>query len=289
MSVCTHRNVWSDVWRTPFTDDFSFDLSTVSRSIRPPVSPYQKGARVEPMSAVNVRSRDYVRSMSDSIFRSARPYPVNLRLHGKPVLCVGAGAVAVRKVEQLLEAGADVTAIGPEVNDQLERLAASPLPGTLWIEQRRYQRDDVAGYSLVITCTDDAEVNRQVHDDGVAAGVWVNSADDPENCEFTLASVVRSGDLQIAISTEGRSPALAMYLRRRFENEFDQSWAQLLDLLSNIRDEAALYLGTSEVTGWQEALDSGLIDLVAAGELDVAADRLRSFLGLPVPSQGVAS
>ncbi len=226
--------------------------------------------------------------MSESVFPHARPYPVNLRLDGKPVLCVGAGNVAVRKVEQLLESGAHVTAIGPHVHPKLVALQSdgspthvSPThPGTLTIAARTYVRGEVAGYSLVITCTNDDAVNRQVHRDGKAARVWVNSADDPENCEFTLASVVRSGDLQLAISTEGRSPALAMHLRRRFAREFDNSWAQLLDILSDVRDEARHQLGTSEVSGWQDALDDGLIELVAAGNHELARHRLRTYLGL---------
>ena len=218
--------------------------------------------------------------MSKSVFQHARPYPVNLRLSGKRVLCVGAGTVAVRKVEQLLESGAQVTAIGPRVDERLRALNDVPVTGSLAIEQRRYEDGEVKGYSLVITCTDDPGVNHRVHQDGLAAGVWVNSADDPENCEFTLASVVRSGDLQIAISTEGRSPALAMHLRRRFEREFDASWAQLLDLLSTVRDEARAARGTSELPGWQDALDDDLIDLVAKGDLAAARERLRSHLGL---------
>ena len=222
----------------------------------------------------------YVRSMSESVFPNARPYPVNLRLDGKPVLCVGAGNVAVRKVEQLLESGARVTAIGPAVNPDLTALGSRPFVGTLKVEERAYEVGEVADYSLVITCTDDPDVNRQVHQDGLAAGVWVNSADDPENCEFTLASVVRTGDLQIAISTEGRSPALAMHLRRRFEREFDHSYERLLDLLSEVRDEARSRFGTSEISGWQEAIDNGLIELVAAGEHDTARHRLRAHLGL---------
>ena len=217
--------------------------------------------------------------MSKSAFLDARPYPVNLRLNRKPVLCVGAGNVAVRKVEQLLESGAAVTAIGITVHPNLRALADRGLVGSLEILERPYVRGEVAGYSLAITCTDDAEVNRQVHEDGELAGVWVNSADDPENCEFTLASVVRSGDLQIAISTEGRSPALAMHLRRRFEQEFDDSWAQLLDLLSDVRDQARAEFGTSELSGWQEALEGGLIEHVAAGRIDTAKAELKTSLG----------
>lgn len=239
------------------------------------------------MRTLVARSVAYLRSMSESVFPQARPYPVNLRLHGKPVLCVGAGQVAVRKVGQLLESGAEVTAIGPWVSNDLKALVENQHPGTLTIEQRCYRSGEVAGYSLVITCTDDPNVNHQVHQDGIATGVWVNSADDPENCEFTLASVVRSGDLQIAISTEGRSPALAMYLRRRFEAEFDQSWAQLLDVLSNVRDEARQHLGTSEISGWQEALDGGVIDLVSRGDVDAATEQLRAHLGLSAHSEQI--
>ena len=120
--------------------------------------------------------------MSESVFPNARPYPVNLRLDGKRVLCVGAGNVAVRKVGQLLEAGAHVTAIGLYVHEGLRRLSEQPSVGTLKTEQRAYVSGEVAAYTLVITCTDDPAINAQVHSDGLEAGVWVNSADDPENC-----------------------------------------------------------------------------------------------------------
>ena len=155
-----------------------------------------------------------------------------------------------------------------------------PFAGTLTIRQRAYQPGEVDSYSLVITCTDDAEINERVHADGVDAGVWVNSADDPENCEFTLASVVRQGDLQITISTEGRSPALAMWLRKRFEKEFTQEWSDLLELLSSMRDEARAELGTSEISGWLEALDAGVFDLVANGDHAGARRLLGDYLGL---------
>lgn len=215
--------------------------------------------------------------MSASVFPDARPFPVNLRLAGKPVLVVGGGCVARRKVGQLLDAGAAVTVIAPQFDPQLEQLSVRT-------ERRRYVAGDVAGFSLVITCTDDPVVNARVHEDGLAAGVWVNSADDPENCEFTLASVVRQGDLQITISTEGRSPALAMWLRKRFEREFTAEWAELLNLLSDMRDEARHELGTSEIDGWLDALDAGVPALVARGEHDAARQIVREHLGLTAAS-----
>lgn len=221
--------------------------------------------------------------VSPTVFSHARPYALNLRLAGKPVLVVGAGHVAVRKVSQLLVSGAKVTVVGPHVDSRLRDLAATSgetTPGSVVVEQRRYATGEVMDYTLALTCTDDPDVNRRVHDDGVTAGVWVNSADDPENCEFTLPSVVRTGDLQIAVSTEGRSPALAMYLRRRFEAEFDHRWAELLDVLADVRDEVRAHGGTSEVAGWQEAIDAGLLDLVGRGEIDAVRDHVREHVGL---------
>lgn len=219
--------------------------------------------------------------MSTSVFPDARPFPVNLRLAGKPVLVVGGGSVARRKIGQLLEAGADITVVAPLIDPLLEQLPVT-------IERRRYEMQDTARYSLVITCTDDPVVNHRVHLDGLAAGVWVNSADDPENCEFTLASVVRQGDLQLTISTEGRSPALSMWLRRRFEAEFTSHWAELVNLLSDVRSEARSTVGTSEIDGWMEALDGGVPELVACGELAAARSLLRAHLGLVDPDEGVA-
>lgn len=219
--------------------------------------------------------------MSESVFPDARPFPVNLRLANKPVLVVGAGHVALRKIGQLLDAGAHVTAVAPLVHPNLHELSERDRPvGSLAIETRRYVPGEVAAYLLAITCTDDPNVNAQVHRDGVAGGVWVNSADDPENCEFTLASVVRQGDLQITISTEGRSPALSMWLRKKFEEEFTSEWAELLDVLSDVRDEARQSLGTSEIYGWLEALDAGVPKLVASGDHQKARHVLRKHLGL---------
>lgn len=201
-------------------------------------------------------------------------YPIQLLIKGRRVLVVGAGFVAHRKINGLLAAGAEVTVIAPFVRPEV---AALPVE----LIERPYASGDVDGFQLVITCTDDKLVNRQVFRDAEAKGIWANSADDPINCSFILPSVARQGDLTITTSTNGRSPALAMWLRRRFEAEFDRSYDQLLDLLAEVRAEARYVLGTSEVSGWIEALDAGVYDLVAAGSIDAARSVLRSHLGLP--------
>ena len=112
-------------------------------------------------------------------------YPVNLVLDDQPCLVVGAGRIAARKAEGLLACGARVHVIAAQVDSQVRSLE-----GVSW-EERPYRRGDVAGYRLVVAATDDPAVNRAVYEDGEAEGVWVNSADDPASCAFTLPSVIR--------------------------------------------------------------------------------------------------
>ena len=107
-------------------------------------------------------------------------FPVTLRLSGRPVLVVGGGGVATRKVRALVDAGARVTVVAPEVTAEL-----AAIPGVA-VHRRGYERGEVDAYRLVVTATDRRDVNQAVFDDAEAAGVWCNSADDPERCSFTL-------------------------------------------------------------------------------------------------------
>ena len=201
-------------------------------------------------------------------------YPVNLDLTDQPVLVVGGGPVAARKVAGLLRAGARVTVVAPQAVTEI-----SEDPDVAWFV-RDYQRGEVASYRLGVTATGEPSVNRQVRIDGDAAGVFINSADDPANCSFTLPAVARRGDLQITVSTNGRSPGLARWLRRRFEREISAGYDQLLDLLSEVRAETRDMFGTSEVAGWDAALDDGLLELVRHGRIEEARHRLRAHLKL---------
>jgi precorrin-2 dehydrogenase / sirohydrochlorin ferrochelatase len=199
-------------------------------------------------------------------------YPVNLNLAGRRCLVVGGGRVAAQKVQGLLAAGAVVHVVAPEIDDEL---AARP---GVTVERRPYRRGEVAGYRLVITATDDRSVNAAVAADGEDAGVWVNSADDPVNCAFTLPAVVRRGPIMITASTAGRSPAMATWLRRRLEAEIGPEYEVLLGLLEEQRDELRGRGVPTEGLSWQEALDSGMLDLVRAGRVDEARERLQACL-----------
>jgi precorrin-2 dehydrogenase/sirohydrochlorin ferrochelatase len=139
-------------------------------------------------------------------------YPIVLDLTGVPVLVVGGGQIAARKASGLLEAGARLTVVAPVVGSDLAAAAAM-------VHERPYRSADIAGHQLVLTATDDPTVNAQVAIDARQAGVWVNSADDPENCSFILPALARRGSVVVAVGTDGSSPALARHLRDRIAAE----------------------------------------------------------------------
>ena len=197
-------------------------------------------------------------------------YPVNLVVEGKPVLVVGGGRVATGKVRRLVESGARVTVVAPDISDEI-----ASMPVTL--ERRPYADGEVASYRLAVTATG-TPVDAQVFAEGEAAGVWVNSADDPAHCAFTLPAVARRGAIQVAVSTGGQSPAMASWLRARFEAELEPALETLLQILHEHR-EALRSNGTpTEGLAWREALDSGLLDLVRQGRIVEARERLQACL-----------
>ena len=136
----------------------------------------------------------------------------------------------------------------------------------------------MTGYRVVIAATGDPSVNRAVFLDGEAAGVWVNAADDPENCAFTLPARIRRGPLLVTFATGGRSPALAQWLRRRYEDEFGPEYDVLIEMLAAVRDERRARGATTEGPGWQRALDSGMLELIREGNLAEAKERLQACL-----------
>jgi precorrin-2 dehydrogenase len=205
--------------------------------------------------------------------RTPRHYPVNLIVEDRPCLVVGGGSVAARKVEGLLACGANVHVVALAVGSEVRALAP---PVTF--EARAYRRGEVAAYRLVIAATDSPDVNRAVFTDGEAAGVWVNGADDPDNCSFTLPSVLRRGALLVTVSTGGRSPALASWLRLRLENELGPEYETLLELLATERDAIRAAGRSTEGVDWRSALDSGMLDMIREGQLVKARERLQACL-----------
>lgn len=202
-------------------------------------------------------------------------YPVNLRLAGKAVLVVGAGVVAAGKISGLLDARAVVTVVSIDAVADVVVLAAT---GAVTLERRPYAAGEAAAYRLVVAATGDPAVNQAVHDDAEAAGVWVNAADDPARCSFTMPARVRRGDLMLTISTGGRSPALASWLRAQLAEQVGPEYETLLDLLADERERLRADGVATESLSWHRAFASGILDLVRSGRLDDARELLRACL-----------
>ena len=203
-------------------------------------------------------------------------YPVNLVLRGRRVLVVGGGRVATQKVQGLLDADAQVHLVAPELDAELAELAERD-ERVSW-DVRPYRTGEAAEHRLVVTATGDPTVDGAVFADADAAGVWVNSADDPEHCTFTLPARVRRGPLLVTVSTSGESPALATWLRGRFEDELGPEYETLLGLLAEERRAVRAAGRRTETLDWQGALDSGMLDLIREGRITEAKERLQACL-----------
>jgi precorrin-2 dehydrogenase len=186
-------------------------------------------------------------------------YPVVLRLEGKRCLVVGGGAVAHRKVEGLLAAGASVRVVAPSVVPEL-----SALDG-VEVERRPYAAGDLAGCWLAVAATDDTAVQQAVFDDGEVAGVWVNAADDPERCSCFLPAVHRRPPVLVAVSTEGTSPALAAWLRDRLAAALPERLEELASALAAQRRELQAAGVATEAVDWGARIRALLAELGAAG------------------------
>ena len=202
-------------------------------------------------------------------------YPANFLVAGRRCVMVGAGRIAARKLEALLEAGAEVVVVAPDAVETIRTWADT---GRLTWIRRRFDAADLDGAWLAFTATADAAVNQAVFDAAEARRVWANSADDPANCSFTLMSVVRQGDIVVTIGTNGRSPALATFLKAHVGSEMGPEYDRLLELLSEAREAIRSSGRSSEDADWRQAFDSGILDLVREGREEEARELLRSCL-----------
>lgn len=155
-------------------------------------------------------------------------YPIFLNLDGKRCVVVGGGAVANRKARKLLQARAEVVAISPEVKPELESVATE-------VRRRPYREGDLEGASLVFAATNRREVNAAVTREARGRGIPVNVADEPSEGDFALPSVLRRGQLQVAVSTGGASPTLARRVRYELESAFGSEWAGVVEELDRAR------------------------------------------------------
>jgi precorrin-2 dehydrogenase/sirohydrochlorin ferrochelatase len=161
-----------------------------------------------------------------------RYYPIYLDIRDRNCLVVGGGSVGSRKVETLLDCGAKVTVVSIDAGETLKKLSDR---GVIQMKERAFQSADLDNMFLVIGATDNEALNFEIYAAARRRGVLCNIADRPEACNFVLPSIVNRGDLIIAISTSGKSPAFAKKLRKQLEAQFGSEYAEFLELMGAIR------------------------------------------------------
>src|ERR1051326_2591985 len=204
-------------------------------------------------------------------------YPVYLNLKGRLVVVIGGGEVAERKIESLLDSDASVLVISPKVTPRIASLSEQK---KIEIRYRGYMPGDCSGASLVFSSTGNPEINRAVYREATTLGVFINTADQPDRCSFIMPSVVRRGNIGIAISTNGTSPALAARLRRKISGVIGPEYARLSELLSRIRPEIRSKVHTQEQRKdlHYRIIDSEIISLLKLDDRAPAERRLKEII-----------
>jgi precorrin-2 dehydrogenase/sirohydrochlorin ferrochelatase len=193
-------------------------------------------------------------------------YPVHLDMTNKRCVVVGGGDIAERKVERLLECGAQVTVVSKSLTPVLK---ARKKTGQMDHIDRDYEDQTLDGAFMVIGATDRNDVNERISKDAMARGLLVNIVDDPDRCNFILPSLVQQGDLSIAISTGGKSPALAKKLRKELEKQYGPEYQTLLVIMGILRKRI--------LAGDQRAADNKVVfeDLVHSDILQAIREKDR--------------
>jgi precorrin-2 dehydrogenase/sirohydrochlorin ferrochelatase len=161
-------------------------------------------------------------------------YPVFLNIEGRLAVVVGGGEVAYRKIKDLAESGARIRIIAPVLHKGIIEFAGKNC-NVVEIIEREYQNGDIEDAFIVFSSTDDPELNQRIFQEADTRGIFVNAVDDPANCTFFVPSQTRRGDLLLAVSTSGASPAMAARLRRIFEEHIPDNIEEILDSLREAR------------------------------------------------------
>ncbi len=211
--------------------------------------------------------------MDDASGRPASPaYPVFLDLRGRPVLVVGGGRVAARKVEGLLAAGARVTVVAPRAE---HRIRAWARQGRVCWRARGFEPGDLLGMELAFIATSDPRVNRAAAAEAERRGVWANVADDPSACRFLVPAVLRRGRLTVAVGTQGASPELAAWVRDRIDRALPGCLADLVELARRVREMARGRIDRPV----RRLLDAGVAEDLERGDRGAAERKVAELLG----------
>ena len=203
-------------------------------------------------------------------------YPVFLEMKDRRCVVIGGGAVAERKVEGLVAVGANVTVISPAITNGLRELLTQ---GAIRHVAREYQTGDRAGYDLVFVATDNSEINVVVSNEARSLRIWVNSADDPDHCDFILPAVIRRGDLAVAVSTGGVSPAVTRAIREELDQYVSADYASFVQIAGEVRRELREKSVSPGAGAWNRALKGDFRRLIKEGRPEQAKELLLETLG----------
>ena len=203
-------------------------------------------------------------------------YPINLQLTGRSCAVIGGGQVALRKVKNLLAAGACVTVFSPQLEPALQ-VMLEEAPDILRWRPGAYRQGCLQGFFLVFCTADDPQVNRQAALEAKAAGSLVNAATEPGLCDFMVPAKVERGSLLLTVSTGGASPALARLLRQQLEEEFSEAYGIWLERLMELRQQlrATATDSRQRQAFWRLALRKEILDLVRDGHIDQAEAEIK--------------
>lgn len=208
-------------------------------------------------------------------------YSIALVLDGKRVLVAGGGKIAIEKIDALLFTGAAITVVSPEVAPSIAELAAA---GSITLHRREYQPGDLDGAFLAIAATDDRAVNARIVTEARAERILTQAVDDIPYCDFFAVAVVRRGDLQLGISTNGRSPAFARWMRERLDADLPAEYGDLLDVLGEVRDTIKADGPIPHYPHWQEAITDEVLAALREGKREQARGAIYDRVAAGIPA-----
>ena len=202
-------------------------------------------------------------------------YPIFLELTGRRCVVIGGGVVAERKVDGLLAAGAQITIVSPEISQGLRLLFTQR---SIKYVPRKYQNGDLAGSALAFVATEEGATTTAVFSEARERGIWVNCADVPSCCDFILPAVIRRGELAVAISSGGASPAATRAIREELESYLTEEFAQLVQTASEVRADLRQRSIHARAESWNAALKGEFRLLLRQGKAAEAKQLLLAQL-----------
>ena len=213
-------------------------------------------------------------------------YPIMVDLTGREVLVVGGGSVAARKIKTLLEYGAVINMVSkelsPEVKDYVDNGKVRYLGG-------EFSLVFLKNMFLVIAATDDAELNRRISKAAEEKGMLINAVDQPADCNFIVPSIIKKGDLIVAVSTSGKSPALAKKIRKQLTEYFGEEHELFLRVMGKIRNDIIASGADQKENSriFHRIVDSELLETIKTRDFNKAATILSGILGRDIPVNNI--